>query len=73
MYPLSIPTEYQALTITWLSYADDLEFGLVGVPARRAQAEAASGLSRGQPAGNVSKFHLPPATANKESLVNDGY
>jgi WS/DGAT/MGAT family acyltransferase len=30
MYPLSIPTENQALNITCLSYADHLEFGLVG-------------------------------------------
>ena len=34
IYPLSIPTEYQALNITCLSYADHLEFGLVG--CRRA-------------------------------------
>ena len=30
IYPLSIPTENQALNITCLSYADHLEFGLVG-------------------------------------------
>lgn len=34
IYPLSIPTENQALNITCLSYADHLEFGLVG--CRRA-------------------------------------
>jgi diacylglycerol O-acyltransferase len=30
IYPISIPTENQALNITCLSYADHLEFGLVG-------------------------------------------
>lgn len=30
IYPLSIPTENQALNITCLSYADHLEFGIVG-------------------------------------------
>jgi diacylglycerol O-acyltransferase len=30
IYPLSIPTENMALNITCLSYADHLEFGLVG-------------------------------------------
>lgn len=30
IFPISIPTEYQALNITCLSYADHLEFGLVG-------------------------------------------
>lgn len=30
LYPLSIPTENQALNITCLSYADHLEFGIVG-------------------------------------------
>ena len=34
VYPLSIPTENQALNITCLSYADNLEFGIVG--CRRA-------------------------------------
>ena len=34
IYPLSIPTENQALNITCLSYADHLEFGIVG--CRRA-------------------------------------
>lgn len=34
IYPLSIPTENMALNITCLSYADHLEFGLVG--CRRA-------------------------------------
>lgn len=30
IYPLSIPTEDQALNISCVSYADHLEFGLVG-------------------------------------------
>jgi hypothetical protein len=30
IYPLSIPTENQALNITCLSYANNLEFGIVG-------------------------------------------
>jgi hypothetical protein len=30
MYPLSIPTNGQALNITVTSYAGDLEFGLIG-------------------------------------------